>query len=150
MSLSCLSQTLTRRQIQHKEKLPTVSAIKEDHRVAKGGQRVRWSSPCRECIFAKLLREELCSQKVEQKARRDLLEIGGDGRTDGDGRGPSHVGTGTQWGAWALTHNAQNHLEALFSIGLNCRGASKEIIKGTIKYEQASVENQSRVNYQNL
>ena len=51
-------------------------------------------------------------------------------RTDGDGRGPSHVGTGTQWGAWALTHNAQNHLEALFSIGLNCRGASKEIDKG--------------------
>ena len=97
---------------------------------------MRWSSPCRECIFAKLLREELCSQKVEQKARRDLLEIGGDGRTDGDGRGPSHVGTGTQWGAWALTHNAPNHLEALFSIGLNCRGASKKIGKG--KYLEPS------------
>ena len=60
----------------------------------------------------------------------------GDGRTDGDGRGPSHVGTGTQWGAWALTHNAQNHLEALFSIGLNGRGASKEIVKG--KYLEPS------------
>ena len=73
---------------------------------------------------------------MEQKARSDLLEIGGDGRTDGDGRGPSHVGTGTQWGASALTHNAQNHLEALFSIGLNCRGGSKEIVKG--KYEEPS------------
>ena len=56
--------------------------------------------------------------------------------TDGDGRGPSHVGTGTQWGAWALTHTAQNHLEALFSIGLNCRGASEEIVKG--KYLEPS------------
>ena len=98
------------------KKLSTVSALKEEHKMAREGGRGcgGQSSPCRDCIFAKLLREELCSQKVEQKARRDLLEIGGDGRTDGDGRGPSHVGTGTQWGAWALTHTAQNHLEALF------------------------------------
>ena len=73
------------------------------------------------------------SESGAKSKKRPALEIG---ETDGDGRGPSHVGTGTQWGAWALTHNAQNHLEALFSIGLNCRGASKEIVKG--KYLEPS------------